>query len=242
LTNGTAYTFTAAATNTGGTSSASTASGSVTPLLAPPGAPPAPSAVTGNGQATVTVTAGSGGTPASYVVTAAPGGATCTVTGASGSCVVTGLTNGIAYTFTATATNEAGTSEASATSNAVTPTTNPAPAPSTAGVTINAGPVKGTGRNKRVNLSGTTRKPSAKVSIYRANKNGGKATLVATTKSKSGSWSKKKVSLGGRNNAYFCARVGANFSTTIRVPSPTTASLTILATAARGDMLYCPKI
>jgi len=88
-----------------------------------PGTPGTPTAVAGNAQATVTVSAPtSGGTPTSYTVTASPGGATCTVTGASGSCTVTGLTNGTAYTFTSTATNSGGTSaSASAASNSVTP-------------------------------------------------------------------------------------------------------------------------
>ena len=125
LTNGTAYTFTTTATNSAGTSSASTASASVTPVLAVPGTPATPTGVSGNTQVTVTVAAGSGGTPTSYTVSASPQVSgvtrTCTVTGASGSCAVTGLTNGTAYTFTTTATNSAGTSSASTASSAVTP-------------------------------------------------------------------------------------------------------------------------
>ena len=96
-----------------------------------PGTPTAPTAVAGDGSATVTVTAGSGGAPASYLVSASPqvGGVTktCTVTGASGSCTVTGLTNGVAYTFTTTATNGSGTSAASSASNSVTPADTTAP-------------------------------------------------------------------------------------------------------------------
>jgi uncharacterized repeat protein (TIGR02059 family) len=94
-----------------------------------PGTPPAPTAVPGDGQATVTVAAGSGVAPTSYIVTAVgtSPAQTCTVTGASGSCVVTGLTNGTAYTFTATATNTdpAATSASSPASTAVTPVVNP---------------------------------------------------------------------------------------------------------------------
>ena len=88
-----------------------------------PGTPGAPTAVAGNGQATVTVTAPTtGGTPTSYIVTSSPGGATCTVTGASGSCTVPGLTNGTPYTFTSIASNTGGRSvSASAPSNSVTP-------------------------------------------------------------------------------------------------------------------------
>ena len=97
--------------------------------LAAPGIPPAPTGVRGNGQVTVSVAAGTGGTPATYTVSASPqvGGVTktCTVTVPATSCIVTGLTNGTAYTFTVTATNATGTSAASAASAAVTPATVP---------------------------------------------------------------------------------------------------------------------
>jgi hypothetical protein len=43
------------------------------------------------------------------------------VNGTSSPIVVTGLTNGQAYTFTVTATNSAGTGPASAASNSITP-------------------------------------------------------------------------------------------------------------------------
>jgi hypothetical protein len=59
-----------------------------------------------------------------YLVTSAPGGFTCEVS-SSTSCVVTGLTNGTAYSFTVTATNVAGSSLPSVASNVVTPVTAP---------------------------------------------------------------------------------------------------------------------
>jgi hypothetical protein len=100
-----------------------------TTLAIVPGTPGAPTAVAGNGQATVTVTAPTtGGTQTSYIVTSSPGGATCTVTGASGSCTVTGLTNGTPYTFTSIARNTGGPSvSASVASNSVTPVSPPVP-------------------------------------------------------------------------------------------------------------------
>ena len=92
-------------------------------VVAAPGAPAQPTAVAGDGKATVTVADGKlGGTPTWYTVTAVnASGKSCTVTGASGSCPVTGLTNGTAYTFTATATNTTGTSGASPASGSAIP-------------------------------------------------------------------------------------------------------------------------
>ncbi len=91
-----------------------------------PNTPSAPTAVAGDGQATVTVTQPSGATPTYFTISAVEeSGKSCTVTGSSGSCIVSGLTNGSTYTFTATATNIDATSAASSASNAVTPLTSP---------------------------------------------------------------------------------------------------------------------
>ena len=113
----------------------------VAPVVVP-GTPATPTGVSGNAQVTVSVTAGSGGTPTSYTVSASPQVSgvtrTCTVTGASGSCVVTGLTNDTAYTFTTTATNSAGTSSASTASASVTPATVPGTPATPTGVSGNA--------------------------------------------------------------------------------------------------------
>lgn len=110
-----------------------TTTGGVTvPTTSAPDAPGAPSAVAGDGQATVTWTApenDGGAAITGYTVTAYPGGNICTTT-ADLSCTVTGLTNGTAYTFTVTATNSAGTSVASAASTAVTPQAVTPPPPS----------------------------------------------------------------------------------------------------------------
>ncbi len=88
-----------------------------------PGAPTIGTASPANTSASVgfTAPASTGGVAlSSYTVTASPGGATGT--GASAPITVSGLTNGVAYTFTVTATNAAAlTGPASAASNAVTP-------------------------------------------------------------------------------------------------------------------------
>ena len=102
---------------------APTVSRSFTVIATVPGAPTTAAATSGDTQATVAFVApaSSGGASIfSYTVTANPGGATGS--GASSPITVTGLTNGVAYTFfPVTATNSAGTGSASAASNSVTP-------------------------------------------------------------------------------------------------------------------------
>jgi hypothetical protein len=101
-----------------------------------PGAPGSVVGVVGDASATVqwTPPAGNGGPPISqYDVTAldpseqAAGTCSTTTISLTPSCVVTGLTNGTAYTFRVTATNEVGTSKRSAPSDAIIPTVKPSP-------------------------------------------------------------------------------------------------------------------
>ncbi|MDG0811916.1 S-layer homology domain-containing protein [Cohnella rhizosphaerae] len=87
-----------------------------------PDAPKDVAAVAGNGQATITFTPPEedGGAPITgYEVMANPGNIVAVGTGSP--IVVTGLTNGVSYTFTVKAINAAGSSEASEPSSAVSP-------------------------------------------------------------------------------------------------------------------------
>jgi alpha-tubulin suppressor-like RCC1 family protein len=137
LTNGTNYTFTVTATNSLGTGPASTPSAAVMPA-AVPGAPTGVTATAGNGQASVSFTApaSNGGVDITgYTVTASPGGPS--VSSAASPVLMTGLTNGTAYTFTVTATNSIGTGPASTASSAVTPSALPGAPTNVTGVASN---------------------------------------------------------------------------------------------------------
>lgn len=86
------------------------------------GAPTGVTAVAGYGKATVTfnVPTDNGGSEITdYIVTSTPGN--ITATGKGSPITVTGLTNGISYTFTVKAVNSVGTGLESTVSNAVTP-------------------------------------------------------------------------------------------------------------------------
>ncbi|MBD9370327.1 fibronectin type III domain-containing protein, partial [Xanthomonas sp. XNM01] len=87
-----------------------------------PGAPTIGTAVAGDSQADVSFTApasNGGAAIIGYTATANPGG--FTGTGAGSPITVTGLTNGVSYTFTVTATNSAGIGGPSGVSNSITP-------------------------------------------------------------------------------------------------------------------------
>jgi hypothetical protein len=102
-----------------------------TPTPAPVTVPTAPrkvSATASNAQAVVTWIAPvtDGGSPIStYTITASPSGATASWFTGPLTATVTGLTNGIPYTFTVTASNFPGKSRASSASSAVIPKTLP---------------------------------------------------------------------------------------------------------------------
>jgi hypothetical protein len=101
-----------------------TPSPSPSPTAKPAGVPDGPTgiaAVAGNASATVSWLAppDNGSPIARYTVTSSPGSRTCQTT--TTSCAVSGLTNGIPYTFTVTATNGVGQGPPSAHSTPVIP-------------------------------------------------------------------------------------------------------------------------
>lgn len=138
LTNGVEYSFSVAARNDVGLSEPSAPSNLVIPATVP-GAPTMVAAVGGNELATVSWVApvSDGGRPIlSFTITPFDGGTAgvpVTVGPDETMTVVTGLTNGVAYTFRVAASNLVGDS-ATATSNLVTPATVPA-APMSVGIT-----------------------------------------------------------------------------------------------------------
>jgi large repetitive protein len=140
LTVGVAYSVTVVATNFAGTGPSGAAASPARPL-AVPGAPTDVVAVRGDTQLTVTwvaptLSARGGANIVGYVAQATSGGAgaTCTTTGAA-SCVISGLTNGSAYTVTVAAVNSAGRGADSDPSADVTPAAVPS-APATVSAVV----------------------------------------------------------------------------------------------------------
>ncbi len=127
LVNGTSYTFTVTAHNALGPGPASAPSNAVVPSVpaGPPGAPTGVVATAGDGQATISFVppSSNGGSPiTSYVVASSPAGGIDQQAGTTATArTVTGLVNGVTYSFTVVAVNAAGPGQPSAASNAVTP-------------------------------------------------------------------------------------------------------------------------
>ncbi len=156
LTPGSTYTCRAKATNAQGISQWSGASsGFVMPTA--PGAPKSVTAIARDGAATVSwvaPTSNGGSDITDYTAVASGGNPRTTCTTALTTCGITGLTNGVAYTFTVRATNAVGQGSASAASAPVTPAVpiaplptdpTPGPAPTEPGTTDPSTPAPVTG-------------------------------------------------------------------------------------------------
>ena len=126
LTGGTSYTFTVTARNAVGTGPSSLAS---SPVVAKVNAPSAPVNVVvkrGNGSLTVTWAAGlaNGAVTTGYLVSATGGGTSHSCTTTSTTCVVSGLTNGVAYSVTVVA-QSAGATTSTVVPSPITPAGRP---------------------------------------------------------------------------------------------------------------------
>lgn len=119
LTNGVSYTFTVTAANATGVGSISNTSVAVIPATVPD-APTITGVSSFDTTATISFTPNANNNgDAAYSFTVATGN--ITATGSSSPITITGLTNGVSYTFTVTATNKAGNSIASIASASTTP-------------------------------------------------------------------------------------------------------------------------
>ena len=126
LTNGVTYSFVVVATNVRGNGPTSTTSNTVKPEDLP-GAPTHVAATALNKAASVIWTAPAtvgGSALTGFLVTSTPTTKTCTTSGAT-SCTVSGLKNGVIYSFRVRAQNTFGYGPSSAASNAVTPFASP---------------------------------------------------------------------------------------------------------------------
>jgi c-di-GMP-binding flagellar brake protein YcgR len=193
-----------------------------------PDAPVTVIAVAGNGQATISFNPPAntgGGQILSYTVTSSPG--SFTATGGSSPLTVTGLTNGVTYTFTVTATNANGTSISSATSNAVTPATVP------------GAPTIGTATRGNGQATVTFSAPAS---------NGGSTILYYTVSSNVGGFTatggSSPITITGLTNGQaYTFTVTATNAVGTSTPSATTSSVTpatvpdapIIGTATRGN-------
>jgi hypothetical protein len=125
LTNGTGYSFTVTATNAAGTGPEGGPSNVVTPLAAgttAPGAPQAVAATGGDGEIRIHFRppASDGGAPVTGY-TVVDSGSVPVASGTGSPITVSGLINGVGYSYRVVATNAAGTGPASSPSNVITP-------------------------------------------------------------------------------------------------------------------------
>ena len=188
LTNGVKYGVRVYAKNVVGTSTSYSSLRNIIPATTP-GKPTITTVVGGDQQVTVTWTAplsNGGSAITGYTVqaynaagTAEISGKSCTPATATGtSCVVSGLNNGIAYTFKVTAANAKGSGAASELSAAATPATVP-------GAPTNVQAVANTGKSVTISWSAPSTNGGSAITGYTVQAytwNGSVATIVSTKK------------------------------------------------------------
>ncbi len=214
LANGVAYTCTVTAANALGRSLASasvvvTPTGPVTPpdpVVTVPDAPVIGTPTAGNTNASIAFAApasNGGAAITAYTATCTGGGASQFATGSSSPLLVTGLTNGVAYSCSVTATNSKGTGAASG-SVSVTPAGAVTPP-----LTVPGAPTIGTGTagstSASIAFSAPATNGGANITSYTASCTGGGATRTAT-----GTASPVTVTGLATGVTYLCSVTAAN--------------------------------
>jgi hypothetical protein len=234
LSNGTPYTFTVTAINAVGIGLPYTTPDAITPA-AIPGAPTGVAAAPGNTQATISFTppAYNGGSAITgYTVASNPVGGIDSTAGTTGlSHVVTGLTNGVQYTFTVTATNRVGAGAASVASSSVTPAPTVPGAPTN--VTATAGNAQAT-----VTFSAPTYTGGSPITSYTVS-----SIPADGVDANAGSASLSHVITGLKNGTAYAFTVTANSANGPSLPStsnsvtpaPTIPGAPTISGVAAGD-------
>ncbi len=243
LTNGVAYQFEVAASNSNGTSPFSAPSNSVTPQVQTvPGAPTGVVASAGNASAQVawTAPADTGGSAlTSNTVTAlingVPSGITASAAGSATGVLVTGLTNDTTYTFTVHATNAVGNGPESAPSFAVTPT---APVTPDTGISMTGPASVAFGANATYTLAVSNAGPSTAPEVVVTDNIPAGSTFVSQTTSQGScllSGATLKCNLGA-----MATGGTATVTVTLTVNAQITNTASVQSTDASGAVLDDP--
>ncbi len=250
LTNGVSYQFQISASNSFGTSAFSVASNLVTPhVVTAPTAPATVVASAGNASATVawTVPASDGGSPiTSYAVTTYVGGVPTAVSAAvlapATSTVISGLTNGITYTFTVHATNAVGNSLESLPTNPVTPTL--PLGPTDMAITMAAPGTVNAGGNVSYTLIVTNLGPNFAQSVVVSDQTPASGATFVSVVTSQGACAAPATATGGVVECLLSSMLpgaSATITVTLNVTASVTNSASVQAFDSAGNLLGDPN-